>query len=287
MKERAVKFGAEGNLVGILTEPDGAVPGRPAVLLYNVGFGHRVGPHRLNVELSRELAARGFVSLRFDLSGLGDSDPRVAPGEPVERAAADLEEAMAYLSRRRGLERFALVAMCSGVDVGHVVATREPRILAAAFLDGYAYVTAGYRLRSALARLRQPRAAFRKLLRALRPAPPPAAGQGGGATFYDREYPSREAFVRDVLGMSGRGTQLLYLFSFGWWYFNHVGQFAAMLGRRRLPPGLQVEYWIDADHMYTAVGARARLVLRLAGWVEGCFPGDLGEVRHRVSQGVA
>lgn len=287
MKERGIRFGSEGNLVGILAEPDElATPDRPALLLYNVGFGHRVGPHRLNVELARELAARGFVSLRLDLSGLGDSDPRASPGSSLDLGAQDLDDAMAWLSRRRGIDRFALVAMCSGVDVGHAVAKRDPRIVAAAFLDGYAYPTAGYRLRNALGYLRRPRASLHRLLRALRGrAPAGSATTGGG--FFDRFYPSQETFRGDVAAMSGRGTRLLYLFSYRWWFFGYRGQFAAMLGIRRLPPGMELEYWTDADHMFTAVSVRRRLVLRLTGWLSSAFPTRGAGVQHESIHHVA
>lgn len=286
MRERGIRFGSEGNLVGILAEPDEPAEDRPAVLLYNVGFGHRVGPHRLNVELARELSACGFVSLRLDLAGMGDSDPRATPGSPPDLAARDLDDAMAWLSRRRGIDRFALVGMCSGVDVGHAVATRDPRIVAAAFLDGYAYPTAGYRLRNALGYLHRPRAALDRLLRAIRGTPLPGSATTGGE-FFERFYPSQETFRRDVLGMSDRGTHLFYVFSYRWWFFSYRGQFAAMLGLRRLPPRLALEYWTDADHMFTAVSVRRRLVVRLTGWLSSAFSTRGTGVRHESIHHVA
>jgi hypothetical protein len=273
MRERAVRFGEEGGLVGVLAEPDGeAAPARPAVLLHNVGFGHRVGPHRLNVELSRELAARGFVSLRFDLSGQGDSDPRLAPTQPLERASADLADAMSFVARRRSLDRFALVSMCSGTEVGHAVTVRDPRVAAAAFIDGFAYPTLGYRLRNAIARLRKPRTWIPGILRVIRRTPPEAKTIGG--EFFERHYVTADAFRRDVLAVSSRNAFLLFVFSYRWWFFNHLGQFAAMLGLRRLPPRLEVEYWTDADHMFTSVCVRQRLVSRLVKWLEAAFPDE-------------
>ena len=79
MSERPVMIGADRNLMGIVCEPDGPWPAsRPAMIMLNAGLIHRVGPNRLHVRLARELAARGFLSLRLDLSGRGDSDPRRA-----------------------------------------------------------------------------------------------------------------------------------------------------------------------------------------------------------------
>ncbi len=289
MKERGIRFGSDGNLVGILAEPDppAAAAHRPAVLLHNVGFGHRVGPHRLNVELARELAARGFASLRFDLSGLGDSDPRASPGSPVDVGVQDLGDAMAWLTRRRAIDHFALVGMCSGVDVAHAVATRDPRVVAAAFLDGYAYPTAGYRLRNALGYLHRPRAALDRIVRTVRRRPLPGSATNGGGGFFERYYPSKEKFRRDVLGMSARGAHLFYLFSYRWWFYSYRGQFAAMLGARRLPPRVVLEYWTDADHMFTGVSVRRRLVLRLTEWLSSAYSTREVGVRHESIDHVA
>jgi hypothetical protein len=77
VKERAHTFGSHQGLVGITCEPD-AGPGLdlPGFIFFNIGLNHRVGPQRVQVELARALAVQGFASLRFDLSGLGDSAPR-------------------------------------------------------------------------------------------------------------------------------------------------------------------------------------------------------------------
>ncbi|HHO68021.1 MAG TPA: alpha/beta hydrolase, partial [Gammaproteobacteria bacterium] len=73
MKERVVTFGPERNLVGVLTQPDQVRPDLPVLVFLNAGLLHRVGPYRMHVDLARQLAARGYASLRFDLSGRGDS----------------------------------------------------------------------------------------------------------------------------------------------------------------------------------------------------------------------
>jgi len=78
VSEKIFTCGPGGALVGVLTEPDvaRAPPDAPAVLLWNVGLNHRVGPFRVFVELARRLAEAGFTVLRLDLSGLGDSEVR-------------------------------------------------------------------------------------------------------------------------------------------------------------------------------------------------------------------
>src|SRR5690606_3214765 len=119
--ERAIALGVEANLIGILSEPEGALPAsasptrtpRPVVIFLNAGVLHRVGPHRLHVNLARRLAARGLSSLRLDLSGIGDS--RSVPGSLAFRdsAVADARAAMDQLGAELGAQRFILFGLCS------------------------------------------------------------------------------------------------------------------------------------------------------------------------------
>ena len=78
MRERALTFGPDGGLVGILTEPDPDVAraNAPAHVILNSGILHRVGASRLYVQTARSLAEDGITSLRFDFSGIGDSEVR-------------------------------------------------------------------------------------------------------------------------------------------------------------------------------------------------------------------
>src|SRR5689334_9891890 len=108
MNEHAVSFGHSGHLSGILCEAKTPRARAPAALMWNVGIHHRIGTFRVWVDLARRLAEEGFTSLRFDLSGMGDSDVRRGP-EDVERQQ-DLDDAMAFVTRRTGHATFAPIA---------------------------------------------------------------------------------------------------------------------------------------------------------------------------------
>ena len=116
IEEQLCRFGEEDQLFGILSRPVRS-DGGPAVVLFNAGAVHHVGPHRLNVMLARELAAAGFACLRFDLESLGDSVLR-APGRENHpyppNAGADARAALDYLQRRFGFGRFVGIGLCSG-----------------------------------------------------------------------------------------------------------------------------------------------------------------------------
>jgi alpha-beta hydrolase superfamily lysophospholipase len=108
---------APAPIFGVLTTATSAKPGGPVFILTNAGSVHHVGPNRLYVELSRQLARHGFASFRFDLRNLGDS----ARGSPAEEnhpypvtAMDDVEAALRWLTQWRGFDTLVVAGLCSG-----------------------------------------------------------------------------------------------------------------------------------------------------------------------------
>jgi alpha-beta hydrolase superfamily lysophospholipase len=137
VKEEAVLLEGSTPLVGVVTVPaPGAFdPGRPAIVLLNAGLSHRVGPGRLSVKLARHLARRGFVSLRFDASGLGDSPART-DSLPVEQSGVlETREAMDYLARTRRIESFLVLGLCSGAVFAFRTALHDARVVGIGLLN--------------------------------------------------------------------------------------------------------------------------------------------------------
>jgi pimeloyl-ACP methyl ester carboxylesterase len=102
-------------LRGIVTQPQDGAPRRALILLNAGGIG-RIGPNRLGVEFARELATRGYLVLRMDQSGIGDSDTRKGGVENTvysEQAVADVGVAVAWV-RRTGVSDIAVAGLCSG-----------------------------------------------------------------------------------------------------------------------------------------------------------------------------
>ena len=147
--EKAVLFGPNRSLVGIVSEAEGQAVGggRPAVILLNSGPLHRVGPFRLYVTVARRLAAAGLTVLRMDLSGKGDSEPRRDKRSARERVEEDVRAGMKLLSETRDSDQFVLMGLCSGADDSIEVAAKEPSVVGAVLLDGYGYRTLGYYVR--------------------------------------------------------------------------------------------------------------------------------------------
>lgn len=137
MREEAVLFGKGGSLVGVVTDPETSEDrgGRVAVILLNSGFLHHVGPGAIYVKIARLMARLGFMSLRFDFSGIGDSGVRV-DNVPFEKSAIlEAQEAMDYLETTKGIRQFILMGICSGAAASFRIAYADERVVGAALLN--------------------------------------------------------------------------------------------------------------------------------------------------------
>lgn len=284
MIERAIAFGPDGRLVGILAEPDPAhaVSKAPAILMWNVGIQHRVGPYRVQVDVARDLARRGFVSFRFDLSGMGDSEVRQDSRTDGERTLSDARDAIGLLAKRRGITTFLPIGFCSSVDAVHRLSLEDERVVGACFIEGYAYHTRGFWLRYPLRLLNRER--WRRYLEdraqklltlrardlAVDPLKEERAVMG---SVFRRQYPTQQQFGADVRKLVSRGTRLLFVYVGGDTEFNHRGQLAEMVGGRLPPDRVELAYYADADHTFSRVADRALLVARVGDWTARTFKG--------------
>jgi pimeloyl-ACP methyl ester carboxylesterase len=274
VRERAVLFGSHRGLAGIVTEPDtsGQRP-RRAVILSNVGMHSRIGPFRIWVDFARRLARQGYYVLRFDLSGTGDSELRAGTLRDQELVDLDMAEASSWLADKLGIEQFVLVGLCSGVAGGHAMAARDPRVIAAIFIDGYAYRTRGFYFRRYAIRYLQPErwARFaRRRIAQFRHGPQAQDDSLQAAPrFYTGLTPPLAQFRADIRQMTDRGIPLLFIYTgeVQEW-FNGRGQLFEMLGARFPRRGITVEYRGTADHLFESLGEREQLLQRMCGWIQ-------------------
>ena len=119
LTERALIFDEHRTLFGIVTEPDAGTTDKAGygVLMLNGGAINHIGPNRMYVELSRSWASRGYVVLRLDLAGLGDSATR--PGEDPNQvyppgALDDIKTAIEFMRRVYGIRNVTLTGLCAG-----------------------------------------------------------------------------------------------------------------------------------------------------------------------------
>jgi len=143
VNERALLFGADDSLVGVLTTPEALDAARPVLILLNAGLVHRVGPQRLHVMLARQLAREGFATVRFDLSGIGDSLPR-ADGLPFRQSAVEETRAvMDAVTRLTGSRTFCIMGLSSGALVSLAMALEDPRVAGVGILNPHGFAVEG------------------------------------------------------------------------------------------------------------------------------------------------
>src|SRR5215212_8993414 len=129
-RQRVVRFGSTTSLVGVFTEPVSGTPRQAVgVIILNSGILHHVGANRLHVQLARRFAELGFASLRFDFSGIGDSEARRDRLSFEQSSPVETREAVDYLAQAHGLREVVLVGLCSGADAAHLSATLDERIV--------------------------------------------------------------------------------------------------------------------------------------------------------------
>jgi dienelactone hydrolase len=105
---------------GMLHAPgSGQIGKRPGVLIMHGLVGSKDQPHRIFVTLAEALSRAGYVSLRFDLRGRGDSDGESIDITP-QRDVTDAEAGLAALRQQKDVDANNLVVL--GLSWGGVLA---------------------------------------------------------------------------------------------------------------------------------------------------------------------
>ena len=263
MKPKPVLLGAERQLFGILHPAD--APRRTAVIVLNSGLLHNVGPFRLHVDLANRLSAAGFVTLRLDQSGKGESAAR--PGKSREETLLeDYDDAMAYL-RGLDIEQTALIGLCSGADDELYIAAERGSVRGLVMLDGYAPKGPGYTLVHYGTRLFRPGAWTRRIGRLLC-APKRAAGVD--TTLIDiRDWKAPAEMVSGIASFLSGGGKLLAVYTAGVSeYYNHANQLARSL---TTTAGLKEVYLPEVDHTYSRSAHRSAVVRDVTEWLRAEF----------------
>ena len=127
--ERAVQFGPDDTLSGVLTVPTRRAARAPVILVPNTGASPRWGNARGIVTLARWLAESGIASMRIDVSGTGDAALKTGErGQPYSRQGdQDVIAGVEFLAAR--FDRPVIVlGMCSGAYHAFQAALRDRRI---------------------------------------------------------------------------------------------------------------------------------------------------------------
>lgn len=142
-REESFFFGPSKGLFGVLTRSTQGQRRAQTIVFVNTASDHRVGPSRMYVTLSRNLAAVGFNCFRFDPTGLGDNRSAYSPLEAEAHSQIrqnDLEAVLDFLDGQGIAKQFVLVGLCSGAYVAFHVGRSDPRVAGEVLINPQTFV---------------------------------------------------------------------------------------------------------------------------------------------------
>ncbi len=285
MNERPLYFGPDNGLLGIATMPSHPTVGAPTVILLNAGLLHRVGPNRLNVDLARSLADVGVMSLRFDMTGVGDSELQAGGLLDIERSRQDVIEGMNGLAETYGASQFVLMGLCTGAYNAFRAALVDDRVVGCVLLDGYSYPTLRSHIRHYRTRVFQAKRWIGFLRRKIS-AETSGDARGDDLVIFENEYVSKERFGGELGSLIARDTRLLMLYTeMGPLAFNYPEQLRDAFPNLELDRCVDVRYYRGADHTFTLPGTNRRRVIRdIIEWMKAEFAGVTGSTEPDVER---
>ena len=273
MSERLLQFGPSQRLSGVVNDVKGAQAG---LVLFNAGVVHRVGAHRLNVKLARAFAGRGAPSLRFDLSGQGESPAAPAGLNFEDQAVADLRAAVDVLQAETADKPVVLLGICSGADNSLRAALADERVAGLVLLDPYAYAHPAALAGDLLARAGDPDRWLRKArgLFARNEEAPEKTPQTPPEADVDqlRPTPPKEIFGRDLETLAARGVKILIVYTgFVRRLIAKPAQFFEIFSDCDFRDRVNVVMMTHTDHTYTQLAAQAELIGHATSWLDEQF----------------
>jgi hypothetical protein len=265
--DNAIVFGSHQHLLGVLRRvaPE-SDQNDVAVIMVTPGMLHHAGPFRLHVDLAERFAERGIASLRFDLSGIGESFGVGTGGRSIDRAANEIRQAIDWLVEHTAARRVILFGLCSGADDSIHAALSDDRVAGVLAMDGCGFPTPAfykYRFRKhVLPRLIRPRKWVSLLMRTFR------IGQATGGTLSPgidvREFPDRDEQVRQLQQLSDRGVRMHFAYTGGIGdYYNHAEQFGEMFPELIHDTNVTSRFFGSMDHVAMLLEDRRELVCHL------------------------
>jgi len=129
--ELPVTFQNEGQqIVGMLHKPklEGGKLA-PAILMCHGFTGNKVEDHRLFVHVARDLCSAGFIALRIDFRGSGDSEGNFED-MTVSGEISDAIKALDFLEAQEGVDknRIGILGLSMGGRVAACVTASDPRV---------------------------------------------------------------------------------------------------------------------------------------------------------------
>jgi len=281
MKEIALKIGNPTPLTAIVNTPKKIDPTKPAVLILNSGVMHHVGTCRLSVKIARELAKSSILSIRFDFSGIGDSENRSGTQSFHETSIAEITEVMDYLENKRGISKFIVYGLCSGADASYDIALVDKRIFAMVQIDPYCYRTWKWYIRHYGPRLLNLQTWVNFVSRHLNIQ---AKTLGFSESVdkdnlevasYAREFPPRDEISSGLTALVNRHFHMYTIITGSQSeIINHNSQFRESFSDVNFEGLLTVEYYPKMDHIITNPAYQQIVIDNICRWINQVIKND-------------
>jgi pimeloyl-ACP methyl ester carboxylesterase len=269
MREEVFRYGESNRGFGMVTLPE-KIEGAPVVVLFNAGLTYREGPYRLNVLVAREFAESGYVAIRVDLSGKGDTPAREGLTNR-ESVTKDWEFIYERINAKFPESKLILMGLCSGADNAIKIAASKRTIHGLVLLDPVVPQDDGFFLREIRRNvlipynwLRSPKVLYRFIKEVIRRRQDIAQKQ-----INLRDLPEESETVQcfeNLVQLEGRALTIFT--NSATRYYNIAGQLSRSLNIEGLEVRCEEEFWPWMLHMYVAQLHRDTLVKRVRQWAD-------------------
>ena len=269
MREHVFRYGDTKFGLGMVTIPDD-MERAPVVVLFNAGLLHRAEPYRMNVLASRLLAQIGYITIRIDLSGKGDTParPQMSNRESVALDWAFIKKSLEHEFGKRTLVLFGL---CSGADNAIKIAAQDEDVLGLILLDPISRQDDSFKFRQIRGKILSPHK-WRNIHHVLH-----------HRLMNGHQNPAFESNLRDeptsddlndcCQNLVKRQGRILAFFSgFATRYYNQQGQFGRSMHLEGLEQICEEVYWPRVEHLYSVQVHRDRLMDKIVQWGKGNLP---------------
>lgn len=275
MKERVLQIGKPTPLAAVITEPATIDTDSPAVIILNAALMHHVGTCRISVKIARALAQANILSVRFDFSSVGDSEPRRGHLSSGETAIREVQEVLDFLQKTRGISHFILYGLCSGGDVSYLTALADPRVVGIVKIDPYCYRTWQYPIRYYAPLLfdRKRWASFlekklsKKSIAKIVVAEDSPDSQYFEVPSYTRQVPPREEVAAGLGKLVARGAHIFAIFTGDAADYIYPGQYRDSFKEVNFGTLLRADYYPGVNHIMTSLPYQTKIVDAIVGWV--------------------
>ncbi len=236
-----------------------------AVVILSAGMLDCSGPYRLHVDLADLIRSHGYLCLRIDQSGRGNSlaRPGMSHAQSVHADYTDVINAL----QRYGIEQTVLIGLCSGADDAQRLFDAHESVVGTVMLDGLAEKTARYHFHHYARRLMRLRS-WTGLVERLRQRPSHVAYDDLNLRDLNDDLNMPKACDRFL----DRGGHLLAVFTnSASAYYNYQGQFASSLNSTAATRRLTEVYLREAQHLYPTTSQRKRLLTIIERWLLHAF----------------